>query len=350
MISGVVSGIGGYGNCVGVPTVGGEVNFHADESNRALLETMLTALIWGTSVSLLVSFALAFLLARSVALPARRLEAALRGLASGDKTRPLQPSGPLELRRIAHSAEDLRVQLLDEERLRAQWVQDVVHDLRTPVAALGAQLEALADGVLAPDPGRLRRLQGETSRLATLVSSLEELMRLESGGPAMAPEAVELTPFIDGLLARFAPAAAAKDQSLERDLDPFSVQADTLLLDRALSNVLSNAVSYAPTKARVRVSARRGAGSMIEIDIENSGTRLSVEETERVFDRLYRGEYARDAAGSGLGLSIARRIARLHGGDLVALSRTDESGDAVIFRFTLPESSSRNLHALFAEA
>lgn len=324
----------------------GKAAFRDSAANRAFLDSTLSSIAWAAAASLAASLILAFLLARSVALPAKGLAAAIAGLARGERGLAIASRGPEELRQIAASAEALRLQLRKEADLRTQWVQDVVHDLRTPVAALGAQLEAMADGVLPPDAERMRRLVSENARLGALVSSLEELMRLEAPELAVSPAEAPLAPMIADIVERFAARAAEKNLAVETRLEAPTARADAKQLERALSNVIGNAVEYAARGGRIEVRSRGAPSGATAIEVVNSGSRLAPGEEEKVFERLYRGEYARGSAGAGLGLSIARRIARLHSGDLTA----ENSGpDSVTFRFTLPGSSSPTLHPSGAE-
>lgn len=311
----------------------GKAGFRDNAANRAFLDSTLSSIAVAAIASLAAALGLAFLLARSVSLPAKNLVAEISLLARGDRGRRISSKGPAELKEIASSAEALRLQLKKEAELRAQWVQDVVHDLRTPVAALGAQLEAMADGVLAPDAERMRRLCAENRRLGELVASLEELMRLEAPELAVSPAGTPLGPIVGNIVERFAPRIAEKALAVETKLEAPEAHADGKQLERALSNVVGNAVAYASAGSRIEIRSYRDASNAVVIEVGNSGSRLAPGEEERVFERLYRGEYARGSAGSGLGLSIARRIARLHSGDLTA----ENSGpDSVTFRFTLP--------------
>jgi two-component system sensor histidine kinase BaeS len=236
-------------------------------------------------------------------------------LAHGRLESRLEEGGSRELALIARSANRLAGQLAREQELRRQWAQDLAHDLRTPVSALMAQLEGMRDGVLDTDSRRLERNIRELARIDTLVHDLEELTRLESPEMKLSAAPVAVNQLLDELADRFAAALKAKKIEIQRHITAFLLRADEDLLLRALSNILSNAVRHTPEGGGIRVTVETEGGDAL-IRVFNSGPPISPEDAERAFDRLYRGEYARHSPGSGLGLTIARKIIELHGGAL----------------------------------
>jgi two-component system sensor histidine kinase BaeS len=293
----------------------GPVQFRNDEANNRFFESMRVVLGVALGCSFLLSFLFALIFSRGPARQARAVAGALDRLAHGRRAGRRPEAGSRERALIARSANRWAGQLAREQELRRQWAQDVAHDLRTPVSALKAQLEGMRDGVLSTDGRRLERIIRELERVDTLVRDLEELTRLES--PEMRLLAEPLA--ADGLLAeladRFAPALKSKKIDLRRRIDCPRLLADEDLLLRALSNILSNAVRHTPAGGCIRLAvwAEDEDGC---IRIFNSGPPITAEEAARAFDRLFRGEYARHSPGSGLGLTIARKIVELHGGTL----------------------------------
>lgn len=305
----------------------GALQFHDSAANRAFVESMTRALAAGAAIALGISTAFAFLLARSIARPAGRVASALEAIARGRLEEPVAEEGAREIAGIAGSANALRLQLSRERDLRAQWTQDIAHDLRTPVAALKAQLEGMADGVLEAGPERLRRTRTEVERIEALVEGLEDLMHLEAPGLKVRPARMPAGPFVRALEERLHHEIAARGLHFSAAVDAGELWGDEGLLHRALSNVLANAVRYADPGGRVRVGVR-GSGGGVRIEVANTGPPIPSDQIGRVFDRLYRGEYARSSPGSGLGLTIARRIVRLHGGE-IAIASSVESGTVV---------------------
>ncbi len=305
----------------------GSVQFRSDESNNRFFESMRTVLYIALGCSFLLSFLFALIFSRGPARQARDVAGGLDRLAHGRLESRLPETGSRELALIARSANRLAGQLARERELRRQWAQDMAHDLRTPVSALMAQLEGMRDGVLDTDNRRLERNIRELARIDTLVHDLEELTRLESPEMKQRAGPVPAEQLLDELANRFAAALKAKKIDMRRHITCHLLQADEDLLLRALSNILSNAVRHTPERGGIRVTVET-EGTDALIRVVNSGPPITPEDAERAFDRLYRGEYARHSPGSGLGLTIARKIIELHGGTLSIGPAGEASGPA----------------------
>ena len=146
-------------------------------------------------------------------------------------------------------------------------------------------------------------------------------MRLESPEMKVTIEQVEAAAFMEETAERFAGQLAGKQIELHarRGVDHF--QADHTLLQRAVTNLLTNAIRHTPRGGKIELSIEAGGEGRTVIAVANSGEPIAAEDLEKVFDRLYRGGYARSSPGSGLGLTIARRIAELHGGTATIRNR-----------------------------
>jgi two-component system, OmpR family, sensor histidine kinase BaeS len=319
----------------------GSAQFHADAANQALMQALVRAAVAALLAALAIAAVSAPLLARFLSRPAAQVATGIDRMAEGHLTTRVPEVGVQEIAGIARSANLLASRLEQEQGIRAQWVQDVAHDLRSPVAMIKAQLEAIADGVYTADPPRVARLLRELGRMEQLISDLDELMRLE------APELkAEVRPFsaaglLDGLRERFAGTLAETGRTLEQNCAVTTIVGDENLLYRALSNLLSNAIRYGEGVVRctVAVEERLASASGVphtRITVWNDGPAIPPEDLSRVFDRLYRGEYARNTAGSGLGLTITRRIVQLHGGTIAIDSA---AGEGTTVTIDLPGSS-----------
>jgi signal transduction histidine kinase len=191
----------------------------------------------------------------------------------------------------------------------------VSHELRTPVARVRFAVELLADAEQPADRAQqAEAIQQDLQELDELISELLTYASLE-GGRQPQREALHLDHFLG---ARVEEAARIR-ASVAIDLVafPLEIQADALLLKRALSNLLANAVRYGRNHIRVGMEQQ---GTTVQIWVEDDGPGIPVEDRERVFEPLVRLDQtrSRDTGGVGLGLALARRIARAHGGELVA--------------------------------
>lgn len=328
----------------------GVLSFGDEVAGRSFLRTLAVVGGIGAAVSLLLAAGVAFLFSSRLARHAAALARGLVRIAAGERGVAFELGGARELDQIAESAGVLQEKLAEEERLRGQWTSDVAHDLRTPLAALRSQLEAMTDGVLPVTSDRLQRASGELSRLEALVAELGELSRIES--PELKPvfTDVDAGRFLDELCERFRLEAERRGIAFACSAEPGLVfAADGRLLHRAATNVLQNAFQHVSDGGRVSVAIDAGAAATVKsaaggpsaspagagrvaIRIENTGS-IPEEEIPHVFDRLHRGEHSRHTPGSGLGLTIAKAVMDLHGGSIAIAN----SGiGTVVVELTLP--------------
>ena len=320
------------GKVIGYYATGTQV-FGDDTANQALLRSMMWALLISLVLSLGISLFAAIHFSRRVSGPADAVARSLRAMTEGNLADPVIVRGSDEMIRIADSIESLRQRLVQERTVRSQWSQDVAHDLRTPVASMKAQLEGMGDGILAPTKERLERTGRELARMEALIDDLEMLMRLESPEAHLNPEEIDAHAFALEMAQRFEAQIARKKIQFSRHVNIDSFQGDDQLLSRALSNLLSNAVRHVDEGGSIELGITGGTQSVL-FSVRNSGDPIPREELPKVFERLYRGEYARASAGSGLGLTIVDRIATLHGGS-ASISSSSELGTEVTITIPL---------------
>lgn len=239
----------------------------------------------------------------------------------------------LRLRRQEEQARQAAVAARTEE-LRSALLSMVSHDLRTPLAVITGAASALRDDAGLDDAVRRELLDDvceEAERMERLVSNLLEMTRLESGAVHPRREWVPLVEVIGAALARVERRLAghALRTSVPDDL-PLAL-VDPVLLEHLLVNLLENAAKHTPPGTLVELRASRQADALA-VEVADSGPGLPPGEEERIFERFHRGATAA-ASGAGLGLAIARGIAQVLGGRLVA---GDRPGGGAVFRLTLP--------------
>lgn len=317
----------------------GQAAFRNDAANRALMQTLVRTSAAGALVALAAAMVAAWLFARSLSRPAARVAEGIDAIADGTARIAIPEHGAEEISRIARAANTLASRLQSERALRAQWAQDVTHDLRTPIASIRAQLEAIVDGVYVADPQRISGTLGELGRVEALIADLDELMRLESPEAALHPASFAASGLVATLRQRFEHEIERKRIAFSTDAATATVWADEALLDRAVSNLVANAIRHAPDGGTVSISiqpAQGTASGQVVVTVHNDGPPIPPDELPHLFDRLFRGEYARTSPGSGLGLTIARRIVSLHGGTIDISSST---ADGTTVRVVLPGRS-----------
>ncbi len=296
-----------------------------------------------TRTSFLAALLSFFLASGAAAFVTRRLTRPLtaltdgaRRLAAGERGLRLElPSSQDELRVLTEAFNGLTEGLERQEAWRRNLVADIAHDLRTPLAVMRSELEAMQDGVVTLDQAGLARLHTEVLRLSELVNDLRTLSLAESGGLALKLEPTPLKPLLEGTLEAFATRArqVGVTLTLEPVPDTLTADLDRAQIGRVLGNLLDNALRYAAPGAVEVGAARAEAG--VKVWVRDHGPGLPQKALERLFERFYRGDAARTRereGGSGLGLTIARAIAEAHGGRLEA----DNHESGAVFTLYLP--------------
>ncbi len=296
-----------------------------------------------------VSIAVGSVLAATITDRLDAISTAAATLAAGDYAVrvPLVAADPVdETRTLAHAfnmmaaeVERATVQHAGDEEARRMLIAAVSHDLRTPLAAIRAMIEAITDGVVT-EPETVARFHATMGReiraLSTLIDDLFELSQLEAGRLALtlAPAAVPdlIAEVVEGMRAQ----AAARDVRIGAAVDGIvePVVIDRPAVRRVLTNLVQNAIRHTPADGTVGITARR-VGDGVRVDVVDTGEGIAVEDLPRIFERFYRGERSRSrgTGGAGLGLAIARGLVEAHGGRIWVES---VPGRGACFSFVLP--------------
>lgn len=304
----------------------------ADVSFRSAVNRLLLAGGIGAGV---VALVVGLFLARRATAPVRALTDAARGVASGDRSQRVSFDGTDEFGEMAQTFNLMADTIEEEDRLRRAFAADVAHELRTPLAILRSEIEALQDGVAKVTPGALGSLHEETLRLSRLVADLETLARADAAGFSLERRIVDLADVVAGAVREYRGPLEAGGITVETNFGEVGVEADAARLQQVVGNLLSNALKFTPQGGRVTVSTAV-EGPSAELRISDTGQGIPPEELPHVFDRFFRGRGAR-AAGSGVGLTVVRELVRAHGGDVHVAS---EPGQGTTFTVRLPKASS----------
>ena len=224
-------------------------------------------------------------------------------------------------------------------RMKSDFVSNVSHELKAPLASIKAYVEMLLDGEV-PDEAAsrefLQTIAHEADRLNRMIENILSLSRLESGLVPVNKTDLAMTEILREVVDVMAPQAAQKGVRLDADLAPifFRVRADHDMLYQAVLNVVSNAVKYTPEGGRVQISTYLEDGSVV-VDVSDSGFGIPEDELGRIFEKFYRSRVSDKAtAGTGLGLSLVKHVVEtVHGGRVTVQS---EVGKGTVFRVYLP--------------
>lgn len=293
-------------------------------------------------IALCVWLAIGLYFTVSISRPLLRMTAATQRMARGQYDTRVPVKGNGEIARLAGSFNVMAQQVQQTNRVLKDFVANVSHDLRTPLTMISGFSEALLDGTAGAEDSieSARVIHDEAIKMQHLVEELLQLTRLESGLMTFRPQPVEVYPFVQSIVDRIAHAHAGRPiATLENRVSPRfpRVDIDREQMERALRNLLENALRFTPPDGRIRVEAQAIGRGWVELSVSDTGTGIARQDVPRIFERFYRADKSRERAHchSGLGLAIVREIVEGHGGRIEVES---EVGKGTVFRFTVPQA------------
>lgn len=308
-------------------------------TKKQLADLSLVLLLIG-GAGVVVAAAAGTAVARTGLRPVQRLTRATERVARTGDLRPIQVEGDDELARLSHSFNQMLAAVSDAQNRQRQLVADAGHELRTPLTSLRTNLELLLSAEK-PDTPQLSEhdrveihddLRAQLDELTQLIGDLVELAREDA--PPIAHERVDMVEVVEQALARAR--RRASDVHFEVDLQPWFLVGEPHALERAVLNLLDNAVKFSPHDGTVRVDLRPAAHGYAFLQVADAGPGIEDSDLPHVFDRFYRSDEARTLPGSGLGLAIVKSAVERHGGAVFA-GRSADGGALIAMR--LPGSS-----------
>jgi signal transduction histidine kinase len=299
------------------------------------------SLLLGASMAIVMALLLTLVLSRRISSPIGVLARAARRLGRGDLSQRVQFRGKGEIRELAEAFNSMANDLEHAEQLRRNLVADVAHELRTPLSHIRGYLEAIRDRVVKPDAATLHSLDEEAALLSRLVDELQELSLAEAGELKLVFQEEDIDKLVKQTIAGWQPQVAAKEISLSLDVPDGlpQVNIDWRRITEVLNNLLENAVAHTRKGGNINVVAVTRDGQ-VEVRVSDTGEGIPVEDLPNIFERFYRVDRSRARAtgGSGLGLTIAKRLVEAHGGTITVQS---EVGKGSSFSFTVPIADGR---------
>ncbi|MFP3880533.1 MAG: sensor histidine kinase, partial [Dehalococcoidia bacterium] len=285
-------------------------------SPQRLSASVNRSLLLGASLAVVLALILTLVLSRRISSPIGVLSRAARRLGRGDLSQRVQFRGKGEVRQLAEAFDSMADDLEHAEQLRRNLVADVAHELRTPLSHIRGYLEAMRDRVVKPDAAALRSLDEEAAMLSRLVDELQELSLAEAGELKFVFQEEHIDKLVKQAIAGWQPQVTAKRISLSFDVPDSlpTVNIDWRRITEVLNNLLENAVAHTGKGGTIDVAATPRDGR-VEIRVSDTGEGIPAEDLPNIFERLYRVDRSRARAtgGSGLGLTIARRLVEAHG-------------------------------------
>lgn len=318
------------------------VPFQGNPRELEFIERINITLLYGALIGAVIALFLGIFLSRTITRPIRELTQATHAVSQGDLSQQVSVRSKDELGELAKAFNKMSSELSRSVNARKQMTADIAHELRTPLSLILGHAEAVHDGVLPATHENFEIIREEATRLEHLVNDLRTLSLADAGELPISPQPIEPERLINEVAALYQYQTRSKSISLQVVLAaPLpTIEVDPGRITQVLTNILDNATRHTPADGHITLSARQEGGWVV-FAVQDSGPGVPGENLERIFERFYRTDSARqrDGAlpgGSGLGLAIAKSIVQAHGGQVSAES---ESGNGLRIIIRLPTRS-----------
>ena len=295
-------------------------------------------LVLGGILAAILAVGLGAALAQKLTAPLKDLTTAVRRMAAGQWETHVQVKATREVEELADAFNAMAANLSHAEELRRNLMTDTAHELRTPITSMQVHLEGVLDGAVPPTRETIELLHGETLRLAELVDELRDLSLVEAGQLRLDLESVDLADVARREARILAPRFDRRGVSLALDLAGGlpPVRGDRSRLVQVLRNLLENAMAHTPESGTVSIRLGREEGQLT-LSVKDTGPGIPPGDLPFVFERFYRGDEG-PGAGSGIGLTITRRLVEAQGGTIEAISELG-AGTEMVARFPVAPSA-----------
>lgn len=271
-------------------------------------------------IMVLVSMLAALISAQHFQRAIRPLIQGTRALTEGEYRTRIDVTSKDELGELSRDFNELAATLEQNEQARRKWVEDISHELKTPLTLMRGEIEAVQDGLREMTPATLELLSQDIDRLNHLVDDLKALWQSESDALQLDFAPCRLDQLLRRSLDQFDSQLSAQQLKLSCELEPdLVISADSKRLTQVIDNLLTNSLRYTDQPGELKISLQR-TGSAIQLRVEDSGPGVGDDDLPRLFDRLYRVERSRNRSlgGFGIGLAICRNIIHAHQGRIEA--------------------------------
>ncbi len=293
----------------------------ASKLDRAFTAQQTSSLAYTALIMGLLCAVVSIPLASRIVRPVLELNTAVKRISEGDLTHRIESDRADELGDLSRQINQLALNLNEQQQLRQRWITEIAHELRTPVAILQSEIEALQDGVTVATSDALASLHSETEKLTRLIEDLRELMVLNSGALQYRYRPLMLDQLISQRVEATKGLFTQQQLSLTVTVsdDPLMIVGDAQRLEQLIDNLSQNSLRYTNQNGTVRVDVLRQQDQVC-VRWSDSWPGVPNDQLSRIFEPLYRVESSRNRSfgGSGLGLSIAKKIVEAHKGRIMA--------------------------------
>ncbi len=305
---------------------------HLDEQFR---DNTYRALLLAAAVSIVIASLVGFVFARKLVSPINKVTRTAQALSEGDFSARTDMDGVGEVSRLGATLDEMARSIERDRELERRLTSDVAHELRTPLMAIQATVEAMIDGVYDRDDEHLMLVDSEVRRLSRLLDALLKLSRLENRTQPFKEEIINLGQLIEGIVISHEVFVVDSGLAIEYHAEPHvKVVGDPDKISQAVANLISNAVRYTPEGGSILVDVHQ-EGKIAAIDVSDTGVGLTPEEEQMVFSRFWRADSGRkrESGGLGIGLAVVKEIVDRHKGKVLVKG---EKGVGSTFTILLP--------------
>ncbi len=308
---------------------------------NATISTLKIQLYYVTIIMLVLSIALALIIARMVARPIESLNKKAKMLAEGNYDIQFSGQGYKEIHELSNTLNHTASELSKVEKLRRELIANISHDLRTPLALIYGYAEMMNDFPDEINREQIKLIMDETQRLTFLVNDILDVSKLENGTMELNTSIYNLTESIGQSIDRLRKLVSKDGYSFTFEYkEDIFVKADELKITQVFYNMLVNAIHYSTNDLHIRVR-QISTDTAVKIEVEDQGEGIGEESIPYVWDRYYKAgeKHKRAITGTGLGLSIVKKIIELHGG---AYGLKSEPGMGSTFWFQIDKINSKD--------
>lgn len=323
----------------------GKLTFWSASSDALLTQTDSTfrtnsyaAIVTAASLAVVFACIIGYVATRALTMPIKRITTTASQIRNGDLTARTELSGSDEIGRLGETFDDMATTLERDIKLEHRLTSDVAHELRTPLMAMQATVEAMQDGVMPADQDNLATVAVEVRRLSRLVDAMLRLSRMENGTTPLHMEKCDVVALASDLVTvhvqLFQDNGITLSFENETGHQKFMAELDPDLIREAMVNLISNALRYTPDGGTVWVRVGRDRRN-VRLSVQDTGMGIAKEDIPRVFSRFWRSDASRErvAGGLGVGLALTKEIVDRHNGTITVDS---EEGVGTTFTLKLP--------------
>ena len=300
-------------------SIGRAIDPFYDIANSKFLNTMNILYIVSFGIAMIIAFFAALILSRRFNKPIMQLRDNVNHISMNRYDHIVTcDTKASELRELSDDINNLSRLKQSEEDMRKRLSNDIVHELKTPIAVLSTNIEAILDGVYKADEERMSVLLSQTNRLARLVNNLSDLTLLETENKGDKIEKVDISGVLDSIYTVYLPAATDKSIELKREFeDELFVNGNEDRLLQVFVNIVSNSMKYTDGGGEI-IMRGFSQNNKVICEIEDTGIGIDKKDLPFVFNRFYRGDESRsrETGGSGIGLAIAKAVISAHDGEI----------------------------------